>query len=258
MLLGSSTTQMRLVSRLSSRQTAQTTSSVMLLQTEQYRLLFLRSRIAWAMPAASSFGIPRTAKASRSALFLPIPGSLMNASTVRPRALPEISASCFPAFSRFLGRPDDGPSCSGAAAALSCPPCSMLEPTAGHKGTKTRRNKAFLKHGLLRAFVANYLKQTRGEPHARGKPAHFVLHQLLGLPEGLVHRGGDQVLKHLDVAGVHHRLVDLDPPQWMNMPNFDSRHHFMRASRCSFVSEATPCASAGGPIESAPARAISI
>ena len=59
--------------------------------------------MACAMPAASSFGMPRTANASLSALFLPMPGSLMKASTIRPRALPDISAAWAPAFC-FLPR----------------------------------------------------------------------------------------------------------------------------------------------------------
>src|SRR5512146_329269 len=157
MLLGSSTTQIRLGSRLSSRQMPQGSSSVMLLQTVQYRLLFLRSRMASAIPAASACDMPRTAKARRSALFLPKPGSLMKASTILPRALPDIFPSWSPAFSRLLLLTDisDGVSCSffiSISDLLSMPQSTIRNPKSEHP---------------------------RREPHAGGEFAHLFLQDVL-------------------------------------------------------------------------------
>src|SRR5512142_2966681 len=202
MLLGSSTTQIRLGSRFSSRQIPQGSSSVMLLQTVQYRLLFLRSRMASAIPAASACDMPRTANARRSALFLPMPGSFMKASTIRPRALPDIFPSWSPAFSRLLLLTDtcDGVSCSffiSISDLLSMPQSTIRNPKSEHP---------------------------RREPHAGGEFAHLFLHEVLRFSEGFVHRCSDQILEHLDVLRVDHRGVDLDRQDFLP-PVGDDGHH---------------------------------
>src|SRR5512147_1037723 len=183
MLLGSSTTQIRLGSRFSSRQMPQGSSSVMLLQTVQYRLLFLRSRMASAIPAASACDMPSTAKARRSALFLPMPGSFMKASTILPSAFPETFPSWSPAFSRLLLRTGtcDGVFCSFFISISDLP---------------------FIPHPKS--------EHPRRESHAGGEFAHFFLHQVLRFSQGLVHCSRDQVLEHLDVLRVDHRGIDLD------------------------------------------------
>src|SRR5208337_658698 len=176
MLLGSSTTQIQVLSRFPSRQMLHVSSSVILLHIVQYRVLLLRSRMACAIPAASLCVMPRTAKARRSALFLPMPGSFMNASTALPRTLPETSAACAPAFPSFLVCDNvlDDCSCSFNAV-LSCASRSMSYPA---------------------------LKQPGREAHAGSKLGHFFFHEILGFSERLAHRGSDQVLKHFNVLRV--------------------------------------------------------
>ena len=78
MLLGSSTTQILLLSRDEAVQTSHGSVSVILKQTEQKSALSLISFIAAAIAFASSAGKLRMKKASLCAVFLPMPGSLVS------------------------------------------------------------------------------------------------------------------------------------------------------------------------------------
>src|SRR5208283_2272548 len=80
-LLGSSTTQILLLSLEGSLHISHGSRAVILKHTEQNRALSLTSVIASAMPFASAGGIVSIKKANRWALFLPMPGNLVSCET---------------------------------------------------------------------------------------------------------------------------------------------------------------------------------